>query len=80
MVESMRMNNISDTRIINVLDLGAGPSMKKKSLRKVSDIAKYSAVPLKYGILLSNLAAEFGKPLRNPLVAGHSVKTAIKTL
>jgi predicted O-methyltransferase YrrM len=62
MVESIRMKNISDTRIINVIDLGAGPSMKKKSLRKVSDIAKYTAVPLKYGILLSNLAAEFGKP------------------
>jgi predicted O-methyltransferase YrrM len=29
----------------------------------VSDIARYSPVPLKYGVLLSNLAAEFGKPL-----------------
>jgi len=61
-IENIRKKLISDNRIINVLDLGAGPSMNKSSLRKVSDIVKYSAVPAKYGILLSNLATEFGKP------------------
>jgi len=34
----------------------------KNSLRRVSDIAAYSAVPRKYGRLLSNMASEFGKP------------------
>ena len=43
-------------------DLGAGSVRMKTSLRKVSEIARYSPVPEKYGILLSNLAAEFGKP------------------
>jgi predicted O-methyltransferase YrrM len=62
-IEKIREKNISDKRIINVLDLGAGPSLIRNKLRKVSDIAKYSAVPAKYGILLSNLAKEFGKPV-----------------
>jgi len=61
-IENIRKNRISDRRIIDVIDLGAGPSMKKSSVRRVSDIAKYSAVPEKYGKLLLNLAAEFGKP------------------
>jgi predicted O-methyltransferase YrrM len=34
----------------------------KTNSRKVSEIARYSAVPAKYGLLLSNLASEFGKP------------------
>jgi predicted O-methyltransferase YrrM len=34
----------------------------KTSLRKVSDITRYSAIPRKYGILLSNIAEAFGKP------------------
>ena len=29
----------------------------------MSDIARYSSVPAKYGVLLSNIAAEFGEPL-----------------
>lgn len=62
MIENIREKHISDKRTINVLDLGAGPSGVKNNLRRVSEIAKYSPVPLKYGILLSNLAAEFGKP------------------
>jgi predicted O-methyltransferase YrrM len=61
-IENIRKNRISDRRIIDVLDLGAGPSMKKSSVRRVSDIAKYSVVPEKYGKLLFNLSAEFGKP------------------
>jgi predicted O-methyltransferase YrrM len=63
MVEGIRVKNISDKRIINVLDLGAGSDMMKSNSRKVSQIARYSAVPAKYGVLLSNLAAEFGKPV-----------------
>jgi predicted O-methyltransferase YrrM len=61
-IENIRKKNISDKRIISVLDLGAGSSKMKTSLRKVSEIAEYSSVPQKYGVLLANLAAEFGKP------------------
>jgi predicted O-methyltransferase YrrM len=61
-IENIRKRNISDRRSIQVMDLGSGSLKMKTSFRKVSDIARYSAVPEKYGILLSNLAAEFGKP------------------
>ncbi len=61
-IEQVRKKCISDQRIINVLDLGGGSGRMKTNLRKVSEIARYSAVPGRYGLLLSNLAAEFGKP------------------
>lgn len=61
-VESIRKKNLSDTRAINVLDLGAGSSRMKNKSRRVSDIARYSSVPRKYGVLLASMAAEFGKP------------------
>lgn len=61
-IEKIRKKLISDNRIINVNDLGAGRDRKNSKSRKVSDIAKRSAVPRKYGILLSGLAAEFGSP------------------
>ena len=32
----------------------------KTNMRKVSDIARYSSIPRKYGILLYNMAREFG--------------------
>jgi predicted O-methyltransferase YrrM len=62
-IEKIRENLISDRSSINIKDLGSGSERLKTNVRKVSDIARYSAVPLKYGKLLSNLAAEFGKPL-----------------
>ncbi|MDQ1332342.1 MAG: hypothetical protein QG576_376 [Bacteroidota bacterium] len=62
LIERIRKKNKSDKRTITVLDLGAGSVKMQKSLRKVSDIARISAVPEKYGVLLSRLAAEFGKP------------------
>jgi len=61
-VESIRKKNLSDTRTINVLDLGAGSSKMKNKTRSVSEIARYSSVPRKYGALLASMAAEFGKP------------------
>jgi predicted O-methyltransferase YrrM len=61
-IENIRKKNISGSGIISVLDLGAGSARMKNSSRKVSDIVRYSAVPEKYGILLSRLACEFGKP------------------
>jgi predicted O-methyltransferase YrrM len=62
LIENIRKKNISCTRTISVADLGAGSSKMKGNLRKVSDIVRYSAVPRKYGILLSRLAGEFGRP------------------
>jgi predicted O-methyltransferase YrrM len=53
---------LKDPRSIKVTDLGAGSKKMKTSQRKVSDIARYSAIPGKYGILLSNMAEAFGKP------------------
>lgn len=62
LIEKIRKKNRSDKRIIQVQDLGTGSFKMKNNLRKVSDIARTSAVPLKYGVLLSKLASEFGKP------------------
>jgi Predicted O-methyltransferase len=61
-IENIRKRCSSSEKIIRVVDLGAGSLKMKGDFRKVSDIARYSAVPKKYGVLLSALAAEFGKP------------------
>ena len=61
--EKVRMKMISDNRTILVNDLGSGIVSLKNNTRKVSEIARKSPVPAKYGALLSNLASEFGKPL-----------------
>lgn len=61
-IETIRNRCLSSGRTIRVLDLGAGSEKMKGDFRKVSDIARYSAVPKKYGRLLSALSAEFGKP------------------
>jgi predicted O-methyltransferase YrrM len=62
-VEQVRKKMISDKRIIWVRDFGSRSQLLKTYSRKVSDIARYSPVPGKYGRLLSNMASEFGKPL-----------------
>lgn len=62
-IEKTRKRLLSDPGLIIVKDPCTGTESLKTNLRKVSDIARYSAVPLKYGVLLSNLAAEFGRPL-----------------
>jgi predicted O-methyltransferase YrrM len=59
-VEKIRKELTRDTRLIHCEDLGTGSERKKTRKRKVSEIARYSAVPRKYGLLLSNLSAEFG--------------------
>lgn len=61
-VEKIRKRMISDSRVIIINDLGAGSFRKSRDKnRKVSEIARYSSVPEKYGIILSGLAKEFGK-------------------
>ena len=42
-------------------DLGTGSDMRKRNFRRVSEIARYSSVPKKYGNLLAGLSSEFGK-------------------
>ncbi len=61
-IEKVRKELISDKGSILVKDLGSGSDSLKSDLRAVSDIAKYSPVSMKYGVLLTNMAAEFGKP------------------
>ena len=60
-VRQVRNRMISDKRKIIFEDLGSGTW--RKGLRKVSDIAKYSAITEKYGKLLSNIATEFASPM-----------------
>lgn len=60
-IETIRQGMLSDKRIITVNDLGAGKMKSNK--RSVSEIAGYSSVPSKYGVLLAGLAGEFGLPV-----------------
>ena len=62
-IEKVRKRLTGDKRIIEVNDLGSGSGRGNIKLKKVSDIARDSAVPEKYGLLLANMAAEFGKTL-----------------
>jgi predicted O-methyltransferase YrrM len=59
-VEKIRKKALSSDRIIEVLDLGAGSVKMKGNLRKVSEIARYSAVSEKYGRFLFAMAFRFG--------------------
>jgi predicted O-methyltransferase YrrM len=61
-IETIRKKLISDNRIIEVTDFGVGSETKKRKLRRVSEIARYSSVPKRYGKLLAGLSKEFGKP------------------
>jgi len=61
-IDDTRKQLIHDSRSVIVRDLGAGPVKHGTNLRKLSDIARNSSVTSKYGVLLSNMAAEFGKP------------------
>jgi predicted O-methyltransferase YrrM len=59
-IERIRKRLISDNMIIMVTDFGSGQKRKKGSLRKVSEIARNSSVPAKYGKFLAKLSGEFG--------------------
>ena len=54
---------MTDVRTVSVIDLGSGSRKMKSNIRKVSEIARYAAVPEKYGLLLFNLSKEYGSPL-----------------
>jgi predicted O-methyltransferase YrrM len=59
--ETIRKKMVSEHRIIEFTDFGVGSDMKSGNLRRISDIARYSSVPMKYGKLLAGLSAEYGK-------------------
>lgn len=61
-IERVRKKMISDPRTILVSDFGSRSELFNSNFRRVADIARYSPVPKKYGQLLANMAAEFGKP------------------
>lgn len=60
-IEAIRKKMISDHRKIKVTDYGSGSKKMRSNLRKVSEIAKNSAVPRKYGLLLARLSKEYGR-------------------
>ena len=60
--EHVRRKMLSDRSKIVVKDLGSRSGLLKSNLRKVSDIARRSPVSAKYGVLLSRMAGEFGRP------------------
>jgi len=60
LIEKIRKEALRSNQVIEVNDQGAGSVKIKGKLRKVSDIARYSSIPRKYGKLLSSLASRFG--------------------
>ena len=59
-LENARKSMHSRRQVLRVTDLGSGSRYMKGNLRPISEIAKHSAVPPKYGKLLYSLASEFG--------------------
>lgn len=80
-VEKLRKRMVSDARVIIKHDLGAG-SFRKRSdkLVKVSDLARYSSVTRKYGIVLSAMAEKFGKPYMLELGTSLGISTLYMAL
>ncbi|NLN30896.1 MAG: class I SAM-dependent methyltransferase [Bacteroidales bacterium] len=62
LIENIRKRQISDRTEIEVLDLGSGSLASEGSIKRVSDITKYSSVPPVYGQLLYRMAQESGEP------------------
>jgi len=58
-VEALRSELLKDMSELEVSDLGAGSNVLKSEKRKVSDIARYSLKPAKYGQLLFRLVKHF---------------------
>jgi predicted O-methyltransferase YrrM len=62
-IEKIRKRLKRDKRTIDVLDLGSGSENRMDNLKKVSEVARFSPVSQKFGMLLANMAAEFGGKL-----------------
>jgi len=69
--EKLRTNFLKNNQVINVLDLGAGSKKNKNSLKKISDIAKFSLSSPKYCRLFYRLV-EFSQS-KNILELGTSL-------
>jgi predicted O-methyltransferase YrrM len=76
-IEKVRRRMRRDRSSIMVTDLGSGSGsgQLKTKRSKVSYIARCSPVPKKYGVLLSNMAAEFGEPLIVELGTSFGIST-----
>ena len=77
-VEQITRKMKSDKRLILVND--PGYKSVKSEIRKVSDIARRSTASPKYGRLLSNMAANFGKPLIIELGTSLGISTLYMAL
>ncbi len=75
-IEKVRKKLMNDHSSIIINDLGTGSEKLKSNKRKVSAVARNSPVPEKYGILLSNMAVEFG----NPLIIEFGTSVGISTM
>jgi predicted O-methyltransferase YrrM len=74
-IEKVRKRLKADRSLINVVDRGAGSKKLKGDRRRVSDVARHSSVPKKYGVLLCNLASEFGRNGIIELGTGFGIST-----
>ena len=70
-VEVLYKTMKKDKNEIKIYDLGAGSKKMKGEKRRITDIAKYSVMPLKYRVLLRKLVKYF-KP-KNVLELGTSL-------
>lgn len=74
-IENVRKRLIKDQGTIEVTDLGTGSGGSVMQQKKVSRIARSSAVPEKYGIFLYGMAREFGRPLIAELGTSFGIST-----
>lgn len=58
-IDKARKELLRDRKEITITDLGAGSQVNNSRKRKISDIAKHSSRPAKYGRLLARLVAHF---------------------
>jgi predicted O-methyltransferase YrrM len=59
-IENIRKRMLREQREIETIDYGAGGFARGGMKRKISDIARRSLVPRKYGILLASLSSVYG--------------------
>ncbi len=74
-IEKTRKRLLNDKRTIFVNDLGSGSGIIKSNNRKVSEIARFSPVPPKYGMLLTKMAETFGSPMILELGTSFGIST-----
>jgi predicted O-methyltransferase YrrM len=58
-IDAARYKLLKNNKEITILDLGAGSKVNSSRKRKISDIARHSAKPAKYGKLLFRLTDHF---------------------